>query len=63
MDLFINHLIHFSLLFLKHFPYYSFFPSDFSVEESIIKPIEKLSCNESFPEKLEDPQGNSGHYR
>ncbi|XP_074191335.1 serine/threonine-protein kinase MAK isoform X4 [Rhinolophus sinicus] len=30
--------------------------------ESIIKPIEKLSCNESFPEKLEDPQGNLGSY-
>ncbi|KAI4530799.1 hypothetical protein MG293_018657 [Ovis ammon polii] len=27
-----------------------------NAEESIIKPIEKLSCNESFPEKLEDPQ-------
>ncbi|XP_069930527.1 serine/threonine-protein kinase MAK isoform X2 [Oryctolagus cuniculus] len=28
--------------------------------ESIIKPIEKLSCNESLPEKLEDPPGNLG---
>ena len=37
---------------------HSFFLSAFSLEESIIKPIEKLSCNESFPEKLEDPQGN-----
>ncbi|MBZ3886297.1 Serine/threonine-protein kinase MAK [Sciurus carolinensis] len=27
-----------------------------NAEESIIKPIEKLSCNESFPEKLEEPQ-------
>ncbi|KAF4013742.1 hypothetical protein G4228_004719 [Cervus hanglu yarkandensis] len=27
-----------------------------NAEESIIKPIEKLSCNESVPEKLEDPQ-------
>ncbi|KAG5197340.1 serine/threonine-protein kinase MAK isoform X4 [Ovis aries] len=33
-----------------------------NAEESIIKPIEKLSCNESFPEKLEDPQGNLGSY-
>ncbi|XP_061254863.1 serine/threonine-protein kinase MAK isoform X3 [Bos javanicus] len=33
-----------------------------NTEESIIKPIEKLSCNESFPEKLEDPQGNLGSY-
>ncbi|XP_069349469.1 serine/threonine-protein kinase MAK isoform X1 [Eulemur rufifrons] len=33
-----------------------------NAEESIIKPIEKLSCNESFPEKLEDPQGNFGSY-
>ncbi|XP_076999742.1 serine/threonine-protein kinase MAK isoform X3 [Tamandua tetradactyla] len=33
-----------------------------NAEESIIKPIEKLSCNESFPEKLEDPQGNLGSF-
>ncbi|XP_011818302.1 PREDICTED: serine/threonine-protein kinase MAK [Colobus angolensis palliatus] len=33
-----------------------------SAEESIIKPIEKLSCNETFPEKLEDLQGNLGSY-
>ncbi|XP_039318539.2 serine/threonine-protein kinase MAK isoform X2 [Saimiri boliviensis] len=33
-----------------------------NAEESIIKPIEKLSCNETFPEKLEDPQGNLGSY-
>nr|XP_060473131.1 serine/threonine-protein kinase MAK [Panthera onca] len=33
-----------------------------NAEESIIKPIEKLSCNESFPEKLEDPQGSLGSY-
>ncbi|XP_070100182.1 serine/threonine-protein kinase MAK isoform X4 [Equus caballus] len=33
-----------------------------NAEESIIKPIEKLSCSESFPEKLEDPQGNLGSY-
>ncbi|XP_077658037.1 serine/threonine-protein kinase MAK isoform X2 [Urocitellus parryii] len=33
-----------------------------NAEESIIKPIEKLSCNESFPEKLEEPQGNLGSY-
>ncbi|XP_004432181.1 PREDICTED: serine/threonine-protein kinase MAK isoform X3 [Ceratotherium simum simum] len=33
-----------------------------NAEESIIKPIEKLSCNESLPEKLEDPQGNLGNY-
>ncbi|XP_036901305.1 serine/threonine-protein kinase MAK isoform X3 [Sturnira hondurensis] len=33
-----------------------------NAEESIIKPVEKLSCNESFPEKLEDPQGNLGSY-
>ncbi|XP_021552681.1 serine/threonine-protein kinase MAK isoform X1 [Neomonachus schauinslandi] len=33
-----------------------------NAEESIIKPTEKLSCNESFPEKLEDPQGNLGSY-
>ncbi|XP_002714219.2 serine/threonine-protein kinase MAK isoform X3 [Oryctolagus cuniculus] len=31
-----------------------------NAEESIIKPIEKLSCNESLPEKLEDPPGNLG---
>ncbi|XP_063115943.1 serine/threonine-protein kinase MAK isoform X2 [Cavia porcellus] len=30
--------------------------------ESIIKPIEKLSCNESFPEIVQDPQGNLGGY-
>ncbi|XP_076714016.1 serine/threonine-protein kinase MAK isoform X1 [Callospermophilus lateralis] len=33
-----------------------------NAEESIIKPIEKLSCSESFPEKLEEPQGNLGSY-
>ncbi|XP_037593766.1 serine/threonine-protein kinase MAK isoform X6 [Cebus imitator] len=33
-----------------------------NAEDSIIKPIEKLSCNETFPEKLEDPQGNLGSY-
>ncbi|KAM9075573.1 serine/threonine-protein kinase MAK [Megaptera novaeangliae] len=33
-----------------------------NAEESIIKPIEKLSCNESFPEKLQDSQGNLGSY-
>ncbi|XP_029418680.1 serine/threonine-protein kinase MAK [Nannospalax galili] len=33
-----------------------------NAEESIIKPIENLSCKESFPEKLEDPQGNLGNY-
>uniref|UniRef100_A0A2K5LGV3 non-specific serine/threonine protein kinase n=1 Tax=Cercocebus atys TaxID=9531 RepID=A0A2K5LGV3_CERAT len=33
-----------------------------NAEESIIKPIEKLSCNETFPEKLEDLQGNLGSY-
>ncbi|XP_007949906.1 serine/threonine-protein kinase MAK [Orycteropus afer afer] len=33
-----------------------------NAEESIIKPIEKLSCNESFPDKLEDSQGNLGSY-
>lgn len=60
LGLFTNHEIHFSSAFpvnsllLVH----SFFLSAFSLEESIIKPIEKLSCNESFPEKLEDPQGN-----
>ncbi|XP_059966275.1 serine/threonine-protein kinase MAK isoform X1 [Mesoplodon densirostris] len=33
-----------------------------NAEESIIKPIEKLSCNESFPEKLQDSQGNLRSY-
>ncbi|XP_023581130.1 serine/threonine-protein kinase MAK [Trichechus manatus latirostris] len=33
-----------------------------NAEESIIKPIEKLSCNENFPDKLEDPQENLGSY-
>ncbi|XP_035882468.1 serine/threonine-protein kinase MAK isoform X4 [Phyllostomus discolor] len=33
-----------------------------NAEESIIKPIEKLSCSESYPEKLEDLQGNLGNY-
>ncbi|XP_006864154.1 PREDICTED: serine/threonine-protein kinase MAK [Chrysochloris asiatica] len=33
-----------------------------NAEERITKPIEKLLCSESFPEKLEDPQGNLGAY-
>ncbi|XP_040611809.1 serine/threonine-protein kinase MAK isoform X4 [Mesocricetus auratus] len=33
-----------------------------NAEESIIKPIEKLSCTEKSAEKLEDPQGNLGSY-
>ncbi|KAK2092381.1 hypothetical protein P7K49_028909 [Saguinus oedipus] len=32
-----------------------------NAEEGIIKPTEKPSCNETFPEKSEDPQGSSGH--
>lgn len=56
----INHLIHLLPLFLKHPPYYLFFVPIclLFLEESIIKPIEKLSCNESLPENVEDPQGN-----
>ncbi|ERE79489.1 serine/threonine-protein kinase MAK-like isoform 2 [Cricetulus griseus] len=33
-----------------------------NAEESIIRPIEKLSCTEKSAEKLEDPQGNLGSY-
>ncbi|XP_074064152.1 serine/threonine-protein kinase MAK isoform X1 [Macrotis lagotis] len=33
-----------------------------NAEESIIKPIEKLSCNEMLPEKIEEAKGKFGSY-
>ncbi|XP_044514083.1 serine/threonine-protein kinase MAK isoform X1 [Gracilinanus agilis] len=33
-----------------------------NAEESIIKPIEKLSCKEMLPEKIEEAKGNFGSY-
>ncbi|KAM9098401.1 serine/threonine-protein kinase MAK isoform 2-T3 [Sarcophilus harrisii] len=33
-----------------------------NAEESIIKPIEKLSCKEMLPEKIEEAKGNYGSY-